>query len=598
MQSRENIYLERKKSNEERILDINKQTNLYSILRVIIFVSAIITTYFVYKKTTFTYAILILLAHIALFIYTVKLYEKTEDKKKKLEKVIKINLEHIKRLNGEWKKFDDKGEEYLDGEHGFTNDLDIFGKSSLFQWINVTGTSFGRKKLKEILRINELPNKQEIILRQETLRELGEKIDFREKLQVETMDIEESDDEIAAFKKWCKDRNNRIISLPTKIIRLVCPIINIAVIVAVILGVFRWEFLILLLAGDYLILRTLTKETVEVLKLFSVIKKNLQAYFKIIELIENEDFNAETLSNLKAATIINGEKSSKKFKQLADCAIWIYDRGNGFYFLLNALLMFDFQILYKLEMWRIENGDYVDGWFETIGDIEAISSLSLLSYNNPNWCIPNIEDGLIIKGDEVAHPTLMDKAVSNSFVLDKGKSIMLITGSNMSGKSTFLRTLGFNLILTYLGSPVRAKSFNAGIFNVYTCMRTGDNLEESISSFYAEILRVKNIVEASKRDEKIFFLLDEIFKGTNSLDRHTGATILINQLSTEKAMGLVSTHDLELCDLETTNKKVVNYNFREYYENNQLRFDYKLRYGKSETKNAIYLMKMAGIEIK
>ena len=167
----------------------------------------------------------------------------------------------------------------------------------------------------------------------------------------------------------------------------------------------------------------------------------------------------------------------------------------------------------------------------------------------------------------------------------------------MSGKSTFLRTLGVNLLLSYIGAPVCADKFSCGIMNIYTCMRTKDNLEESISSFYAEILRIKILIEACKRGEKIFFLLDEIFKGTNSKDRHTGAIVLIKQLIQYGGVGLVSTHDLELCDLEKENKNIINYNFREFYENDKIKFDYILRKGKSETQNAIHLMKLAGIEI-
>ena len=167
----------------------------------------------------------------------------------------------------------------------------------------------------------------------------------------------------------------------------------------------------------------------------------------------------------------------------------------------------------------------------------------------------------------------------------------------MSGKSTFLRTIGINMVLSYLGSPVYAKKFNTPILHIYTCMRIGDNLEENVSSFYAEILRVKILMNAVKNNEKVFFLLDELFKGTNSMDRHTGAEILLNQLSKKPCLGLLSTHDLELCDLEETNSRVSNYHFKEHYDNNEIKFDYKLRRGKSTTRNAVYLMRMAGIDI-
>ena len=196
----------------------------------------------------------------------------------------------------------------------------------------------------------------------------------------------------------------------------------------------------------------------------------------------------------------------------------------------------------------------------------------------------------------MAHPLIGDRAVANTYELVTPKQITLITGSNMSGKSTFLRTVGINLLLTYIGAPACANEFSCPIMNIYTCMRTKDNLEESISSFYAEILRIKLIIDACKRGEEVFVLLDEIFKGTNSKDRHIGATVLIKQLISNGARGLVSTHDLELCDLEEEMKEVENYNFREYYKDNKIQFDYKLRKGKSNTQNAVYLMRLAGID--
>jgi DNA mismatch repair ATPase MutS len=167
----------------------------------------------------------------------------------------------------------------------------------------------------------------------------------------------------------------------------------------------------------------------------------------------------------------------------------------------------------------------------------------------------------------------------------------------MSGKSTLLRTVGINLVLAYAGAPVCASVFRCPVMDIYTSMRTSDKLEEGISSFYAELLRVKMIIEAARSGKPLLFLLDEIFKGTNSMDRHTGASMLIKKLSGFGAMGLVSTHDLELAELEkNSGSRIMNYHFQEYYENNEIHFDYKLRPGVSNTRNAIYLMKMAGIE--
>ena len=260
--------------------------------------------------------------------------------------------------------------------------------------------------------------------------------------------------------------------------------------------------------------------------------------------------------------------------------------------------MSDIFILSNLQEWRIKNGYKLEKWLEDMGEVEALVSLSTISFEHEEWTYPTISGINEIEAIELAHPLLGERAKANNFNLKGSEKVALITGSNMSGKSTFLRTIGFNMVLTYLGLPTFSKGFKCGISNIYTCMRTQDNLDENISSFYAEILRIKLVIEAAKNGERVFFLLDEIFKGTNSQDRHDGARILIEQLVKLQGVGLVSTHDLELCDLENEKSWLVNYNFREYYKNNKINFDYVLRRGMSKTQNAKHLMKLAGIDIE
>ena len=235
---------------------------------------------------------------------------------------------------------------------------------------------------------------------------------------------------------------------------------------------------------------------------------------------------------------------------------------------------------------------------DTIAELEALSSLAIIHRDYPAWRFPEINaESFGIVAVKMGHP-LLGTSVCNDLAMEKGSGILLITGSNMSGKSTLLRTVGINLVLAYAGAPVFAERFNCSLLRIYTCMRVSDNLGENIYSFYAELLLIKQIVSASNSEGKIFFLLDEIFKGTNSQDRHAGAKALIRQLSKVGAMGLVSTHDLELGDMEReSDRRIRNYHFREYYKNDEIHFDYKLRSGISTTRNAMYLIKMAGIDV-
>jgi DNA mismatch repair ATPase MutS len=325
----------------------------------------------------------------------------------------------------------------------------------------------------------------------------------------------------------------------------------------------------------------------------------VKAYSNILTLIENEKFESSYLNKLKEKLKDNsGILCKDEMKKLSNLLEWVGDSaGNAYFFILNVIVFADVFILFNLNKWRKVNGSKIENWLEVMGEFDALASISNLSFDHEDWCFAEITDESGVVGKEISHPLIGSRAVANNYELRKPKQITLITGSNMSGKSTFLRTIGINIILSYIGAPCSAKSFKCSIMNIYTCMRTKDNLEESISSFYAEILRIKLIIEACKRGEKLFFLLDEIFKGTNSKDRHTGATVLVKQLADNGAIGLLSTHDLELCDLEEEMKEIDNYNFREYYMENKINFDYKLRRGKSTTQNAVYLMKLAGIEI-
>ncbi|MPQ43586.1 MutS family DNA mismatch repair protein [Clostridium tarantellae] len=590
------IYEKKINHYKEQLEKLNKSYNVISILRLLTIVITAVFMYLAYKNSYILYLILVVFLGVILFLYLAKIHEGQYNKKVKISELVKINENEISRNNGKWKKFKDKGEEYLDLKHSFINDLDVFGKNSLFQWINTTKTIYGRSKLSALLKMKKLPNKDEVLNRQESLKELAEKLDFRQELIASLKVKKNNNDEESFLNQWVKNRNEKIFSLKVRLLKIILPVINFLILILVIANVITWHFIIISLIISFLFLRTINKEVLDGLLIFEELKYKIKSYVDSIELIEKENFKTESLNKLKS-NFENNKKASEKLNDLQGITSWLYDRGNAFYIIFNTFLLWDYQMIYKLEKWRIANGDELINWLETLGEFEALISLSSLIYNNPNWCVPSITEDKHLEGTNVSHPILGESAVGNSFSITDKKRVLLITGSNMSGKSTFLRTVGFSVIMSYLGLNVRGESFCTPILNIYTCMRTADNLEESISSFYAEILRIKSIVEGSNRGEKILFLLDEIFKGTNSLDRHLGAEVLINQLLKGDTIGLVSTHDLELCEMESEDNRIGNYNFREYYENNKLRFDYKLRKGVSKTRNARYLMKMAGIDI-
>lgn len=593
-----NYYNTQIDKQNRKLNSLNKIILQLSILRLGIFISGTLLAYYFYKNEKILAITASLVIAIILFLFVAYIHNERINEKNEVLIYLEINKKGLSRIDGSFKELEDKGEEFLDEKHGFINDLDIFGRNSLFQMINSTRTKFGRKKLAEILMLKNLPKKENILDRQEAIEELSKKIEWRQKLEVKSAIKNSGNSSIEKLLAWADSEGKVGSSL--KIIPYFFIAITFLSIILVILKIMPFSYLILNFLINYAVVKVLTKDLQEVILLFDKHKKDIEAYTNILELIEKEKFESKLLKNLKVKLTNDTNKSAyNEVKALKNLADWLGDSTkNAYYLLLNVTFLTDTFILRNIENWKIENGKYLENWLKTMGEIEALCSIANISFDFGEWTYPEIIEKEEVEGIEIAHPMLGGKAVSNSFNLNSNSKAALITGSNMSGKSTFLRTIGLNLLLSYIGAKTYSKDFKCGIFNIYTCMRTTDNLEESISSFYAEILRIKILIDAAKRGEKVFFLLDEIFKGTNSKDRHEGARVLINQLVENGSIGLVSTHDLELCDLEKTKAWIKNYNFQEYYKDNKIHFDYKLREGRSKTQNAIHLMKLAGIEFK
>lgn len=605
MNNSEDIYNENIKINKEKSNSLKVKINTVSSIRLGIVILCILTNYFLYKNNNVNMMLFTTIVFIGLFLFFIYFHDLLFNKKKKIDLLININKDGLNRINGDLNKIEDGGEEYLDVNHPFSDDLDIFGSNSLFKIINTSATIGGRKRLVGILKRDIIFNENEILERQKAIKEISKKIDWRQKLIVEGHFKEDENHNIDEFIKWSEQdqKTNSTIS----IIAIIFIAITIISVFAALKGIVPESFILLDLMVNYIAVKTMTKNLKNEIKLFESIKNSMTSYSKVLELIQEEDFNSNYLNELQRKLISNKKSKHVDFEEL-DCKLsikklsnifsWIGDsKYNAYYFIINITLFSDVFLIRNIEKWKLKNGKHLRQWLEVMYKVDEMCSFASLDFEHEAWCYPQISVDKVIEGVNIGHPLLSKKCIKNDFSLKENNTVALITGSNMSGKSTFLRTIGINMILSYTGGPVCAEKFICGIMNLYTCMRTKDNLEESISSFYAEILRIKLLIDAAKRGERVFFLLDEIFKGTNSEDRHAGASILIKQLIEYKGMGIVSTHDLELCDLEKENSSIINYNFREFYENNKIKFDYILRRGKSETRNAVHLMRLAGIDI-
>lgn len=539
-----------------------------------------------------------LLLGVGVFVYLVVLHDHTKRMMDRESHLRDINQAGFARKTGKWKGFKDGGGEFSGEDHPFSGDLDVFGHASLFQWICAAETRLGRARLSESLR-NPVLEEEAIARNQGIIRELAAKIDWRQDFQAAGRDVSRSSEDPESLVGWAENDSEAILTrsgvLWVRLLGLLGPVLILACTIA-----FRLAYLpLILIAVNALILFLYQAKCKAVVLSLCLQRRNLEAYCALLRHIETADFRDRHLLDLTAAVKNELEPSSGKIRKLQSIADWLDVRQNPFvHVVLNLSFLWDLQWLVAFQSWKKAHGKSLREWLTCIADLEALSSLAIIHFENPDWCFPSLSrDGsLSFRACNLAHPLIPPThSVRNDFLLgDSG--IVILTGSNMSGKSTLLRTIGVNLVLAYSGAPVCASALETGLFRMKTSMRLKDDLDKGLSSFYAELLRIKSIVEASRASKDILFLIDEIFRGTNSVDRIAGASEVLLQLSDLGTTGIVSTHDLELGRLEEENPgKFRNFHFAEHFVDGEIRFDYRLRSGISTTRNAMHLMRMVGI---
>ncbi|HOB20350.1 MAG TPA: DNA mismatch repair protein MutS [Candidatus Atribacteria bacterium] len=591
-------YKKRVEQYSAALKDLGKKLSLISNLRLLTALSGMGAAIYLYFRDQRQAAAIISAAALALFIGLVTVHVHVRNRKAEIGILVGINEDSIRRLTGRWREFTDTGTEFSDDGHPYTGDLDIFGQGSLFQWINTAVTFKGRKALSEWLSA-PCTDDAMIASRQRAARELSRLLDFRQRFQAAALRQKESFTDPEPLFEWAEQRNELYLKRPFIWLIRILPAAAVITTAAAFAGIVHFivPAAIVLLQTGLLAIRFL--ETNRILAGLGPFARSIGAYRRMLEAFEAESFEDRYLRELQGRLLSTaGKRAGDQMRELERIVDRAAVRHSQLYLVVNILLLWDYQCMAALEKWKELSGTLLRQWLAVLGELEALCSLAVLYFDHPEWTVPvidNEETGILAAG--LGHPLLPEDRVCNDLSMRGRGRVYLITGSNMSGKSTWLRTAGINLVLAYAGAPVCAREFRCSLFRIYTSMRVRDDLEKNISSFYAELLRIKRMIDAARTGEQVFFLLDEIFKGTNSRDRHTGARLLIRQLSREGAVGLVSTHDVELGDLADENENIENYHFKEYYREGQLCFDYKLHPGISNTRNAIYLMKMAGVMV-
>ncbi len=529
-----------------------------------------------------------------LFFYWIKRFLKKEKEKVLFSNLIEINKKELVALGEEYSQFED-GYEFTDPHHHFTFDLDIFGPGSIFQFINRTVTQLGKKLLANYLSQPET-DVLSIKKRQEALLELEKYTRWRQFFAAKG---NRSDEQDFLFLKKITEQVEFKESETVGKLLIILPLISF-------LSFGLCQFLDVpwaLFAGSLLlngaVLYAHRKSIRDSYTLFGSQAKRLSSYTELLILVEEKEFQAPLLTELKSHLLTGQEKASEAVHQLQKrMAEFDYRHNVLVGFTLNALLLWDLRCSLKLFRWQKKHVESIQQWFDILAEFDALSSLANLNHNHPEWTLPKLEGGdFHLTANKLKHPLIKEtKNIGNDFRMNGYGQIAIITGANMAGKSTFLRTIGVNMILAMNGCRTNASWLSLKPIQLFTNMRTTDNLQNDESYFFAELQRLKAILYEIKAGIPVFVIIDEMLKGTNSEDKLSGSIKLIEQLIALKAVGLVATHDLKLTELATSYpQNITNKCFEIELTEEELLFDYKLTDGATSTMNANFLMKKMGI---
>ncbi|WP_340064970.1 MutS-related protein [Ascidiimonas aurantiaca] len=564
---------------------IASRLSRYSFSRLIVFVVTAFAGYYFYNG--FLSLVLTLVPGISIFLWLVSRYNDLRYHHKKTKKLIAINENELQILDGRY-EHQPTGAHFTHDLHFYSKDIDLFGKGSFFQYLNRTELPAGSKKLAELLTENAT---EQITEKQESVKELAQLPEWRQEYQAvaSLINVETTSEEVIEWINRYKPFTRKYYHK----IALVFTVVSLLMLLFYFLGylpgnsVFFWFLAGLGISGFHLKKSNLLSENV------SKIRGVFDQYAKLVNLVETFRFQSDELKE-KAAFITGKDENAsailRKFSKLLDS----FDQRNNMIFgvLANGFFLWDLYYTHRIEYWISHYQKDLTHWFETIAVFDAWNSLGNFAFNHPGYVYPEIikEGKTIIHAEACSHP-LLDPAmsVSNTIYIEN-QGFHIITGANMAGKSTFLRTVALHIVMANSGLPVCASSSLYRPVQLITSMRTSDSLSDNESYFFSELKRLKQVVEAVQKGP-CFVILDEILKGTNSTDKAIGSRKFIEKLVSLGATGIVATHDLSLCVLEDKLPQIKNYYFDAEIVDGELFFDYRLKKGICKNMNASFLLK-------
>ncbi len=534
------------------------------------------------------------------FVVLVFLHSRVASRRDRAQTAKGFHDRGLKRLDGKWTEFEDHGGRYLRDDHPYALDLDVFGPGSLFQLMNDTRTRLGARRLATWLA-GPAPEST-IGVRQEAVRELSDQHRWRESLAVAGVRASESSPDPEPMLAWGEANPVLRASMLVRAGAWVGTGTLILVAVATSHPAVPGWALLIPYALNMVLSIALAKKLQPTIQAVSERSEDLERYGEMLALVEKQSFESSGLEALQQRLAATGQGSSSEIGRLARIVSVLDARRNGaFRALVGPALLWDLHCVIALERWQRRAGPAARGWLRALADIEALSSVGTFAFENPGFTFPRIESGpLHFEAQCLGHPLLHDDVrVVNDVSLPGPGSVLLVTGSNMSGKSTLLRSIGVAGVLAVAGAPVCASELRMSACVVRSSMRVSDSLKDGVSRFYAELLKIKQVTETAGQDKPVLFLLDEILHGTNSRERHIGARSIIRTLVQHGAMGAVSTHDLALASLaEEMPERVRLVHLQEQVTDGKMVFDYRLRDGVVRSGNALRWMRHVGLQVE
>jgi hypothetical protein len=523
------------------------------------------------------------------------LHEKILRSRSQAERAAAFYRRGLARLEDRWAGSGKGGERFRNATHVYAEDLDLFGQGSLFELLSAARTPMGEARLAQWLTT---PSSSESIAeRQRIVAELRERLDLRQRLALagEELNAQWNPEDLIAWAEAAP-------ALPLPALRGAAATLALAALAAFLYWLRTWVAwpLIGVLILETILHFLLRRRALAAIANLDSNPQGLDLFSQTMRQLESEPFVTPELRRFSDELKGQARAASRSIRKLARISYWIEARDSFMVRPFDLPLLYTVQLGYAAESWRRRSGRRMRSWIDLVGEMEALLSLAGYSYEHPADPFPEFTPGgPVFLGDDLGHPLIpSSRCVRNTVRLDRDTRMLLVSGSNMSGKSTLLRAVGINAVLAMAGAPVRASALRLTPCSLGARIRTTDSLQESRSGFYTEILRIRRVFDLTSETRPLLFLFDELLEGTNSKDRRVGAEGLLRALFARGAIGIVTTHDLALTEMvDSLDHAVRNAHFQDYVENGQMRFDYRLRPGVVARSNSLELMRLIGLEV-